>query len=358
MADTNYQYSITNDFPNDKVEAAKLKYEIEQSSISSASILYVHSSGDNCNVWFDGVLTSGDETTLDGIVAAHDGDTLTDILEYDGYVSTNEGFSFYTTPEIRDCNVCVYRNTDDMMFKDNNVSPVSLYDVVYGRNILSNIVFRIDPTSNGEESLLGWYDTSDTSKSLSSSTPVTATMKGYHSHYVFDVSNATGLPFTVRLTGTSINESNGNTTASDTEDISVTSNGYYQSEKSWVDDVEFSIVESSKSCTIDIYRTTYWDRGNNDFTVNGCRLEWEPDAGEWYIKVRLIHLDDSGSMSYIDNIEISDTDTIPRAENGVSGKYKRGDYNHIINGAGKEGLIIKVDQKAIKSFLLEVKYSG
>lgn len=74
MADTSYQYSILGDFPNQKVAPDKLAYEIGQSSIASASYLYMQTSGDDCNIWFDDPLSGGDQTTLSGLVAAHDGD--------------------------------------------------------------------------------------------------------------------------------------------------------------------------------------------------------------------------------------------------------------------------------------------
>lgn len=76
MANTSYTYSISGDFPNQKVDCAKFQYEIEQSSISSAVVIYVHTSGDNCYVWFDDPLSGADQTTLNGLVAAHDGEPL------------------------------------------------------------------------------------------------------------------------------------------------------------------------------------------------------------------------------------------------------------------------------------------
>lgn len=73
MADTKYTYSISVDFPNQKVAPSKLTQEINDSSISSALLLYINTNDDDCDIWFDGVLSGADETTLDGLVAAHDG---------------------------------------------------------------------------------------------------------------------------------------------------------------------------------------------------------------------------------------------------------------------------------------------
>ena len=73
MANTKYTYSISSDFPNEQVYSSTLTQEINDSSISSASLLYIETTGDDCDIWFDDPLSTGDETTLDGLVAAHTG---------------------------------------------------------------------------------------------------------------------------------------------------------------------------------------------------------------------------------------------------------------------------------------------
>lgn len=76
MAQT-YTYSITNDFPNDSVNASDLAEDIEDSSIASATLDYINvgiSAADNCDIVFDVALSGADLTTLNGIVAAHLGD--------------------------------------------------------------------------------------------------------------------------------------------------------------------------------------------------------------------------------------------------------------------------------------------
>jgi hypothetical protein len=74
MAATEYTYSIASDFPNKQVNSGELTDEINDSSISSAALLYIETDDDDCNIWFDDPLSSGDQTTLDGLVAAHDGE--------------------------------------------------------------------------------------------------------------------------------------------------------------------------------------------------------------------------------------------------------------------------------------------
>lgn len=75
MAETTYDYSITTDFPNDKVDCGKLTVEIQSSSITIA-LERIDTSGDDCDIIFKDSLTTGEETTLDGLVAAHDGEPL------------------------------------------------------------------------------------------------------------------------------------------------------------------------------------------------------------------------------------------------------------------------------------------
>jgi len=66
-----YTYNIT-DTANDKVNLGKLTYNIRNSAIVTA-IDYINSNQSICDIWFKDTLSSGDETILDGVVAAHDG---------------------------------------------------------------------------------------------------------------------------------------------------------------------------------------------------------------------------------------------------------------------------------------------
>jgi hypothetical protein len=77
MADTKYTYSIASSFPNKQVNTSTLSSEITGSSISSASLLRIDTTGDVCDIWFNGSLSSGDETILNGLVAAHLGTPVT-----------------------------------------------------------------------------------------------------------------------------------------------------------------------------------------------------------------------------------------------------------------------------------------
>ena len=216
--------------------------------------------------------------------------------------------------------------------------------------------FHADPTFNGDERLLGWYEQTDTAQALDSSTPFTVAELGYHSHFAIDVSSAVGLPFTMRATGRSVDEASGTETPGDTEDIEVDANGFYQTSKSWIDDPQLSIVEASKSCTCDVFRLSYWDRGNRDFDLTGCRAEWTPDSANWSFTITVQHLQDDGSVVSIENTTFDDADSFPRAANGKVGKYKRTDYATSVRGSLREGLILKVNHQGISSFTLGFTY--
>lgn len=67
-----YTYSIQNDFPNHKVETSRLSQEIGNSAIVTA-LDRIDTEGDVCDIWFKDALSTGDETLLDAVVAAHAG---------------------------------------------------------------------------------------------------------------------------------------------------------------------------------------------------------------------------------------------------------------------------------------------
>lgn len=70
---TLYRYNVT-DTPNDTVEANRLAAEVRSSAIVTA-LDHVDLSDVYCDVWFKDELSSGDETTLSGIIVSHTGET-------------------------------------------------------------------------------------------------------------------------------------------------------------------------------------------------------------------------------------------------------------------------------------------
>lgn len=227
---------------------------------------------------------------------------------------------------------------------------------VIQKDVFDSLMFSEAPTSNGLIWLLGWSKQTDTGVTLASGSPITQTVPGYHSHTVIEVLTASGMPFTIRATGTSVSEIDGSETAADTEDLNITALGYYQTSKSWVDAPQLSIVEAAKTCTLDVYRKSYWDRLNTDFTIHGARLEFEPDVAAWSIQLQMFYIANDGSESVVENVTLANTDTPPYAAMNEIGKYKRTDYNQFMEGSGEEGLIVKVTQTNIRSFILIATY--
>jgi len=75
MASTKYTYSISSDFPNQKVNAGRLTQEIAASSIT-ITLDYINTDSTNCDIWFKVDISAGEQTTLDSIVDNHSGEII------------------------------------------------------------------------------------------------------------------------------------------------------------------------------------------------------------------------------------------------------------------------------------------
>jgi len=231
--------------------------------------------------------------------------------------------------------------------------------------IINSLTWQGTPTYDGDIHILGWHeriynvpphDVEDPF-SLSSGGTVDSPEKLFHTHAVVDILTTTSTPFTLTISGTTVDEASG-IYSKDSENITVTGTGYYQSGKSFVDEPEFKIAEATKSCTFDLYRTTYWDAGNSNFTVRGCIFEWTPDQPNWLVDVKICHIRADGSRHEIDSIVFDKDDTYTRADDSESGKYKRTDYNyHIYSATADEGIMICMNQRGIGNYYFELKYS-
>jgi len=101
MALTAYTYSISEDFPNGKVNPSTLAEQIEASSIVIA-LDHIETNGDDCDIWFKAALDQADQTTLNGIVAAHSGEEAVDhepvtihgFQDLTGYNLFRKGYNF------------------------------------------------------------------------------------------------------------------------------------------------------------------------------------------------------------------------------------------------------------------------
>lgn len=71
MAFTKYEYAVI-DTLNDAVASDKLTKEINDSTISS-SVDHINTNAGQLYIWLSSAITAPEKTTLDGLVAAHDG---------------------------------------------------------------------------------------------------------------------------------------------------------------------------------------------------------------------------------------------------------------------------------------------
>jgi hypothetical protein len=85
MALTTYTYSKADDFPNHVVNSDTLTSEITSSAIVTA-LDHIDTTATDCLIVFKAALSEGDETILDGIVAAHLGATVSHsaLIKIDG----------------------------------------------------------------------------------------------------------------------------------------------------------------------------------------------------------------------------------------------------------------------------------
>ena len=75
MTETKYTYSISGEFPNQKINSDRLSQEIQDSTIV-ISLSFISTDGDNCDIWFKAELSSNDQSALDIIVSNHSGEAL------------------------------------------------------------------------------------------------------------------------------------------------------------------------------------------------------------------------------------------------------------------------------------------
>lgn len=73
MAEITYQYSISDDTATGNIDGSKLKLEIQNTSTILVSLNRIDTFGDTIYIIFNDSLDSGELSTLDTLVAIHDG---------------------------------------------------------------------------------------------------------------------------------------------------------------------------------------------------------------------------------------------------------------------------------------------
>jgi hypothetical protein len=218
------------------------------------------------------------------------------------------------------------------------------------------ILFSSAPTAAGDIFMRGWDIETDAAASLASGSPHVASEPGFNSRFALTLSSTVGAPFTLRLTGDTVDRETGAVTSADTDDVAVAGDGSYQSEKWFITAPSIVPVEAGKSATAQIRRLNYAVAGTRDYEVLTLLAEFTPDAVNWDLSVYLWKVEDNGSITVIDSFVFDSTDTPKRADDDTPGAYSRTNLSALIDRAKKEGVIIYVDQQAIGEISVTVGF--
>jgi hypothetical protein len=241
---------------------------------------------------------------------------------------------------------------------------LALYDPISGTRKMTEmgansplvLTFQAFPTANGIINLVGGYEQTDAAAVVTSAAPYTSMHPYFNSKLYADITAVTGEPFTLRITGTSVNQIDASLTPADTEDIPVTAIGKYASTKYWIDAPQVSIVEASKSATMDLAKAFAYSLGGKRLTVKGLILLWTPDGTTWDLRVNLVKISSDGTLSDIFDVVLDSTDTPPWAGNLKLGRYKLSGLNGVIDGTIGEGVYLYADQQKIADLLVGIEY--
>ena len=218
------------------------------------------------------------------------------------------------------------------------------------------IRFTSSPTAAGDIFMRGWDIITDAAASLASGSPVSTSEPGYGSRLALLLSSTVGAPFTLRLTGDTIDRDTGAITSADTEDLSITGDGSYQTAKWWITAPSIVPVESAKSATAQIRRLNYAEAISRNYEVLTIEVEFTPDAVNWDLEVKLTKIEDDGTVTTVFSKAMDSTDTPPRAGDDKPGVEKRTNLSEVVDRTLKEGLILYVDQQAIGEISITVGF--
>lgn len=241
---------------------------------------------------------------------------------------------------------------------------LALYDPVSGTRKMTELgansplvlTFQAFPTANGIINLVGGYEQTDAAAVVTSAAPYTSAHPYFNSRLYADITAITGEPFTLRITGTSVSQVDASLTPADTEDINVTGIGKYASTKYWITAPQVSIVEASKSATMDLSKAFAYALGGKKLTVKGLILLWTPDGTTWDLEVRMVRVANDGTLSDVFNVVLHSTDTPPWAANLELGRYKLSSLSEVVDGTAGEGVYLYADQQKIADLLVGIEY--
>ncbi len=271
---------------------------------------------------------------------------LLDVEDHPGY-STIDGSRAYTAP---------VSGQDPTL--DNHLATKSYADSKspsgHGHVIDGGVQFQMAPHFDGEIPLVGFYVQTDSAESLSVGVSATMSTPAYGANVAVEVTGATGTPFNMEFFGTRLIDTTGVLVPNTTETISITGNGWYQTDFTWIDAVLIGV--QSGSCTVDIYRVGAFAFFNKDISITGFVVQWTPSAPAWTMAWDIYKVDSSGELETISSETHTNADTPPRAggagEPGRVGKLIT--PNVEILGSSDEGFVVVVNQEKIFSFFMEI----
>ena len=339
------------------VSVGTLTTEIQaESGITTPFVSMTYREPDDLGITFSGSLSAGEQTLLATIVSGHLGQfpvepanlpsgdyeagrfIVTDgtgrTRWVDGFESTVSGVD----PE-----------------EDHDIGTKRYIDLAVAGSEITYLGFSHSLTWNGPIDIIGWHRAVDSSVALSSGSPITISKSCFNARVIVDVSDIVGSSFTITVSGISLDDNTGDMTTEDYENLNITSSGTYMTSKKWLNAPQLLIVESGKSCTLDIYGTTYYTHSGRDFAVRAIRFEFEPDSPNWDITLEILHIHCTGELHYTENVTYDNLDAIPRADVSEKGMFKKINYYHTISGSLHEGLIIRADQTGIRHFYVGVE---
>lgn len=256
-----------------------------------------------------------------------------------------------------DSDVYVSRDaSDNMTFTDKVLGTKTLSDLFGDSDVPKVLIFQENPTANGALFLIGGYEQTDVDAALTSAAPVTASQPYFNARMFIEVTAATGGPFTIRVSGTSVDQETGALTPGDTEDIGFTTLGYYSTLKFWVTAPQVSIVEASKTATVTLGRGYSWNLDEKALTISAVEMLWTPDGVNWNVQLRVAREESDGSVTDIVNVTFDSSDTPPRAGDEQRGRFRVGGLSDVIDGSNGEGLFVYADQTRLSEITVGVYY--
>lgn len=207
----------------------------------------------------------------------------------------------------------------------------------------------------------GYYYFSGTNNNFSPAINFGTANAAYGAHFMIVTGAATVNQVTIRVTGTSINDS-ATRTAGDTEDIVIPSgtpaNSFYETDKKWIGIVSIQTVGGT-AIQCNYGHVKYWDNNNENFTVRGIDVTWLGGANDSGANIALLHHKATGwtynagaNPTVPTPICAMQTDYVTeyQVKNGQNGAYKRANLDVDVAGGASEGTIIRITTTANRAF--------